>query len=81
MIVEQDKLYLDLHPRCGTTRFQLLPYSADVLGCTLVTSWPLPLPAQVLGAVLSIERRGDKIAGLWLNSWRTRNLWLKRCAP
>ena len=79
VILEQDKLYLDLHPRCGTTRFELLPYSADVLGCTLLTSWPMPLPAQMLGAVMSIERREGKVAGLWLNTWRTRNLWLERC--
>jgi len=81
VIIEQDQLYLDLHPACGTSRFQLLPYSADVFGCTLVTSWPLPLPASALGAVMSIERRDGKVVGLWLNSWRTRNLWLERRLP
>jgi D-aminopeptidase len=79
VVFDQDALYLNLYPRSGFTRFRLLPYSAEVCGCALDSSWPMPLPAALLGAVLSIERRGGKVAGLWLNSWRTRNLWLERC--
>lgn len=80
LLLEQDSLYLDLHPRSGFSRFKLTPYSADICGCTLVSSWPMPLPASQTGAVLSVERRGGSVAGLWLNSWRSRNLWLERCA-
>ncbi len=80
VILEKDALYLDLQPRCGSTRFQLTPYSPDVYGCTLHSSWPMPLPAQYFAATLAVERSGGKVSGLWLNSWRTRNLWLERCA-
>ncbi len=80
VILEEDVLYLDLLPMCGSSRFQLTPYSLDVYGCTLRSSWPMPLPAQYFAATLAVERSGGKVSGLWLNSWRTRNLWLERCA-
>lgn len=80
VILEENALYLDLRPRCGITRFLLTPYSPDVCGCTLQSTWPMPLPAPHLASTLSIERSGGKVSGLWLSNWRTRNLWLERCA-
>ncbi|MDB5977920.1 MAG: class beta-lactamase-related serine hydrolase [Nevskia sp.] len=80
VILEQDVLYLDLQPRCGTTRFLLTPYSLDVCGCTLQSTWPVPLPVDNFATTVAVERSGGKVSGLWLNSWRTRNLWLERCA-
>jgi CubicO group peptidase (beta-lactamase class C family) len=78
VVLEADVLYLDLHPSCGSTRYRLTPYSPDVCGCTLESSWPQWLPAQHLGATLAIERRGGAVAGLWLSNSRTRDLWLER---
>ncbi len=80
VILEREVLYLDLQPKCGSTRFQLTPYSAEVFGCTLQSTWPLPMSAQSSGATLVVQRSGGKLSGLWLSSWRTRNLWLERCA-
>ncbi|HWY26132.1 MAG TPA: serine hydrolase domain-containing protein, partial [Nevskia sp.] len=79
VILDEEVLYLDLRPSCGSTRFRLTPYSADVCGCTLHSSWPMPLPPQYFAATLALERSGGKLSGLWLNGWRTRNLWLERC--
>jgi CubicO group peptidase (beta-lactamase class C family) len=79
VVLDGDALYLDLHPQFGSTRFRLTPYSADVCGCTLFTTWPQWLPTQYLGAVVAIERRHGVVTGLWLNNPRTRNLWLERC--
>jgi len=80
LILEADALYLDLHPKCGSSRYRLTPYSSDVYGCALDSSWPQWLPPQHLGATLAIERRDGAVAGLWLSNSRTRNLWLERCA-
>lgn len=80
VVLDADALYLDLHPQYGSTRFRLTPYSAQVCGCTPVSSWPQWLPAAHLGAVAVFEHRDGAVAGLWLNNTRTRNLWLERCA-
>ncbi|HVT34627.1 MAG TPA: hypothetical protein VHE37_03540, partial [Nevskiaceae bacterium] len=77
VIVESGKLFLDLRPPCGTARFELAPYSDDVLGGTYVSSWPVPLPVP---ATLVVERSGGRVSGLWMSTARTRNLWLERCA-
>lgn len=80
VILEENALYLDLQPKCGISRFLLTPYSLDVCGCTLQSTWPIPLPVNHFAATMAVERSGGKVSGLWLNSWRTRNLWLERCA-
>lgn len=79
IVFEQDLLYLDLHPRCGRSRFRLDPYSTEICGCTPVSSWPLSLPAHT-GATLVIERAEGLVGGLWISNMRTRNLWLERIA-
>ncbi len=79
VILEQDTLYLDLKPRCGSTRFQLTPYSPDLCLGVLQTSWPVPVAAQYFSSTVAVERSGGKVSGLWFNTWRTRNLWLERC--
>lgn len=40
-------------------------------------------PGLVIGVALDgapVERHGGEVGGPWLSSWRSRKLWLKRCA-
>lgn len=78
MILEDGVLYLDLHPDYGQSRLRLEIISADVCGLKLTGSFPIPVPTA---GSLSIERAQGLVTGLWLNSARTRNLWLRRCVP
>jgi D-aminopeptidase len=71
-------LYLDLRPLYGQSRLQLEPFSADVCGFKLTGTFPIPVPTA---GSLSIERRNGAVTGLWLNSARTRDLWLARGGP
>lgn len=75
VILDNGVLYLDLRPSFGQSRLQLEPLSPDVCGFKLTGSFPNPIPTA--GSV-SIERSNGRVTGLWLNSARTRNLWLER---
>jgi D-aminopeptidase len=76
LIVDDGVLYLDLLPAYGRSRLQLEPLSAEVCSVKLTGNLPMPIPTA---CSLSIERRDGLVTGLWLNSARTRNLWLERC--
>ncbi len=76
VILEDRVLYLDLRPLYGKSRLQLEPLSDDVCGFRLTGSFPIPVPTA---GSLAIERENGRVTGLWLNSPRTRNLWLQRC--
>lgn len=78
LVLEANALYLDLLPPHGISRFRLEPFSSAVFGMALTASAPLPYPC--LGT-LAVERQGNTVSGLWLNSARTRNLWLERLSP
>ncbi|WP_428310728.1 serine hydrolase domain-containing protein [Hydrocarboniphaga sp.] len=75
VILEDGALYLDLRPDYGQSRLRLTPFSTAVCGFELGGTFPIPLPT--LGS-LSVERRDGRVTGLWLNSARTRDLWLQR---
>jgi D-aminopeptidase len=75
MILEDDVLYLDLRPKYGQGRLRLDPLSATVCGFKLMGSSPAPVLAS---GSISIARHNGRVTGLWLNSSRTRNLWLER---
>ena len=76
VILEDGALYLDLRPLYGQSRLQLEPFSADVCGFKLTGSFPIPVPTT---GSLSIARDKGEVLGLWLNTSRTRNLYLERC--
>ncbi|MDP9140418.1 MAG: beta-lactamase family protein [Pseudomonadota bacterium] len=76
VILDDGVLHLDLRPLYGKSRLQLEPFSNDVCGFKLTGTFPIPVPTS---GSLSIERENGRVTGLWLNSARTRNLWLQRC--
>jgi len=78
VLLDGDGLYLDLRPPYGQSRLRLDPYSAEVCGFSLTGTFPIAVSS--VGS-LSIERENGAVTGLWLNSSRTRNLWLRRCCP
>lgn len=74
--MEDGVFRLDMLPSYGHSYFKLEPFSDEVFGGSLVCSSFVPLPLNV---TLSVERKNGKISGLWISSFRTRNLWLERC--
>ncbi|HSW12840.1 MAG TPA: serine hydrolase domain-containing protein [Solimonas sp.] len=70
-------LHIDLLPVSGHSRLRLTPYTMDVCGFVHESNAFATYP---LVGSLAIERREDRVTGLWLNSARTRNLRLERHA-
>lgn len=75
LVLDKGVLYLDLLPSYGQSRFRLEPLSAQVFGFALIGSSPILSPCT---GTLVVERQGDTVSGFWLNSSRTRKLWLER---
>lgn len=72
------KLLIDFEPAVGFATWALEPFSADVLGCGLLSSNP-PALVPMTGAI-SFERDSTgKVRGFWMNMDRVRGLWFERC--
>lgn len=77
VVLEEGSLWLDLLPASGRSRFKLEPLSAEVCTMTFTSTAFIPYPAT---GSLVIDRKAGRVTGLWLNTIRTRNLWVERCA-
>lgn len=77
LLLRDGKLWLDLEPLFGRGEWELEVCSDSLLGGgALHTIPPFPLPNP---AVLSIERKGGKVTGFWLDTDRVRNIRFDRC--
>lgn len=77
VVFDEGHLWLDLLPASGRSRFRLQPLTADVWTMAFTSTAFVPYPAM---GGLVVERKAGVVSGLWLNSSRTRNLWLERVA-
>ncbi|MGH8444510.1 MAG: serine hydrolase domain-containing protein [Solimonas sp.] len=74
--LHDDKLVLDFLPLYGHARWELAPFSDDVLGCGRFDASPaMPLP---MFGTLSMAREAGKVRGFWLNADRVRHAWFAR---
>lgn len=75
IVLEDGRLEVDLVPAYGRQRLQLRPLSEDVLHWTAAAS---SLVGIASSGIVSVERDGGAVRGLWFNAVRTRNLWCER---
>jgi D-aminopeptidase len=67
-----NRLLLRIAGEHGPNLLELTPYSADVFG------WKFTGDLAPLGGTLHVERSGDRVTGLRLNTLRTRHMHLQR---
>ncbi len=77
VVLDEGVLWLDLLPTSGRSRFKLEPLTDEVFAMTFTSTAFIPYP--VTGSLV-VERKAGKVTGFWLNSIRTRNLWVERSA-
>ncbi len=72
IVLEQDALFIDLDSRYHPNRIALMPFSIDVMLCTVTV---LGAPAQ---GVVTLERREGAVVGFFFSLQRTWNLHFLR---
>lgn len=77
LVLRDGKLFLDFLPPYGYARWELEPYSDDLLGCGVLHTVPAPVVSQQ--AVLSLDRRDGHVTGFWLSMDRVRGVRFDRC--
>ena len=76
IVLSDGKLFMDFQPDIGSARWELEPFSAEVLGCGAFHSVPpIPLPQQ---ASLVLDRESGKVTGFWLSMDRVRDVRFDR---
>ncbi|MGH8506714.1 MAG: serine hydrolase domain-containing protein [Stenotrophobium sp.] len=75
VVLDDGSLWLDLLPYSGRSRLKLQALGADVFGMVFTSDTFIPYP---LTGSLIIERQDGRVTGFWLNSMRTRRLWVER---
>ncbi|MGH8504627.1 MAG: serine hydrolase domain-containing protein [Stenotrophobium sp.] len=76
IVLRDGKLFLDFLPDIGLARWELEPFSADVLGCGAFHS--IPAMALPQTASISMGRKDGKVNGFWLSMDRVRNVRFDR---
>ena len=75
--LQDGELWLDLQPAAGRSRMKLQPLGMGVFRALYDSSAFIPYPAN---CSVVFERQSGRVTGLWINSSRTRNLWVERSA-
>jgi D-aminopeptidase len=72
VVFDGEALLLRVASPFGPNVLRLTAYSADIFG------WQFTGPLAALGGTLHVERNGDRVSGLRLNTLRTRHMHFQR---